>query len=145
MSDDDFLKAARKQEQAVLAKLRQTELYKKLEAVRAAIEAFKNDEQASKSNGTAHRDRPRLSPEAIEAHVARGTKTATIIQGAAHHLRSTRKRATSGEITRALVQVGIVAAGTSSKLISSYLSNSDLFDNDQRAGGYGLAEWKGAG
>lgn len=124
MSDEGFLKAAEEQEQALLTEIRKTDLFKRLEAVRAVIAAYQHGAQSL---------------------LARGTKTASIIAGAAHYLRASRKRATSGEITKVLEDQGIIERGTSGKLISSYLSNSDLFDNDQSAGGYGLAEWHGAG
>ncbi len=147
MSDEGFLKAAEEQEQALLTEIRKTDLFKRLEAVRAVIAAYKGgpENPPSKPNGGEHRERVRPTQEAIERHVARGTKTASIIAGAAHYLRASRKRATSGEITKVLEDQGIIERGTSGKLISSYLSNSDLFDNDQSAGGYGLAEWHGAG
>jgi hypothetical protein len=140
-SSTDLLKAAEAEEQSLLAALRLTPLYQRLEAVRGVISAYNGGATVT----PVARVRPRLTDASgtIALGGERGTKTAAIINGAVQMLRSKGKRATSGEITKALEAKGVVAAGTSSKLVSSYLSNSLLFDNDQDKGGYGLKEWPG--
>jgi hypothetical protein len=141
MSADDLRKAAIEEEQRLLAELQKTALYKQLAAVRAVIAAYPVTSVPKLAEVVAEVRRPTDGTGSFSAMV-RGSKTAAIVSNTESFLRIHGKRATSGEITRALQAAGVVAEDASAKLVSSYLSNSDLFDNDE--GGYGLVEWKKA-
>src|SRR5437879_2090760 len=119
---DDLLKAAKDEEKRLLARLH---------AVRGVIALY--------SNGAM----PAVEPQPITRQRFRlrlaETKTARVINGSSRFLRQKQARATSGEIAKALSEIGLEIAP---KLVASYLSNSDLFDNKPGAGGYGLVEWE---
>jgi hypothetical protein len=134
MSAPEFLKAAMAEEESLLAQLRATELFKRLEAVRKVVAVYQALVDAEATIP--------LTVVTVPPQTGRGFKTAAIVSNTAAFLRAHKRRATSGEITRMLQQTGILGADASAKLVSSYLSNSDLFDNDE--GGYGLVEWKKA-
>ena len=142
MPAEDLVAAAKAEEESLLAQIRKTELYQRLEAVRAVIALYAPKQPAAPPPSPPMPERPfdRLRVRLNEGE--RGSKTAAIVNGAAEYLRIKGKRATSGEIARALEARGIEIGGEApNKLVSSYLSNSPLFDNDQDAGGYGLAAW----
>jgi hypothetical protein len=80
------------------------------------------------------------TPRAPDKH-SPGSRTSVITNAAAEYLRQKGSRATSGEILKELTDRGIQVGGKDpSKVTSSYLSHSPLFNNIPGQG-YGLAEW----
>jgi hypothetical protein len=80
------------------------------------------------------------APRALDKHIP-GSRTSVITNAAAEYLRQKGSRATSGEILKELTDRGIEVGGKDpSKVTSSYLSHSPLFNNVPGQG-YGLAEW----
>lgn len=72
------------------------------------------------------------------------SQSSRIRAAAAEHLMKTRKRATSGEICKAIVSKGIEVKGKKpAALVAAELSSSPIFDNTPD--GYGLREWSNAG
>lgn len=140
---NDMLIAALKERDQLKAKLAQEPTFQRLMLVEQVIEAYGGSGvQAQNSPGAvAH---PAMS--AIQASVAkRGTKTALIISQTAEYLRTTNRRATSGEIAKVLAERGVdVGGAVPAKTLASYLTHSDLFDNVQGEG-YGLKEWRRTG
>jgi hypothetical protein len=70
-----------------------------------------------------------------------GPTSVTIRKTAEDYFRRTGTRAMSSAIAKVLAAKGV---NVTAKRVSSYLTRSDLFDNQPDHGGYGLAEWKGA-
>lgn len=73
----------------------------------------------------------------------KGKRSGPIIEAAAAYLKQKKVRAQSSEIAVALQQQGIPISGKKpAGVVSSYLSQSALFDNEPGVG-YGLVEWRG--
>lgn len=73
-----------------------------------------------------------------------GSNRLAALKIAEAHLRTTKKRATSGELCKIVQQKGITIPGKKpNKRMAAYLSNDERFNNahDGRGEGYGLAEW----
>jgi hypothetical protein len=70
-----------------------------------------------------------------------GPVSVVVRKVATEHFRRTGTRATSSTIQKVLATKGV---SVKVKRVSSYLTRSDLFDNEPEHGGYGLAEWNGA-
>ena len=129
---DEILRAARAEEQGLVAALEKQPLYQKLLAVRRIIDLYGSASPAQTTSSDMGRG-------------SRGSRSdsqaSRIRDGAAQFLRERKTPATSGEITVALERLGIEVKGKKpSAVVASYLAHSELFVSSPE--GYGLAEWR---
>lgn len=129
----DILQAARQEEERLLDELRPFPQFRKLEAVRALIATYLEGSppkplQAAPANATQKR-RSSIPLSAAVVHAAR------------MYLEAAARRAESAEIAEAVQRAGVeIDSSRGASIVSSYLSQSPVFDN-VRGQGYGLSEW----
>jgi hypothetical protein len=134
--DDDLLPVLRAKEQALLARLEQTQLFRELETVRQMIEMWLETTGPSRVQSREGAPVSAYRPKA-------GTQTAEVLDAAEGFLKATMQRAKAREIVDFLVNDGVVDANDDKmvRTVASYLSSAkDRFDN-VRSEGYGLVGW----
>ena len=118
-----------------MARREEARLLRKLDAIRHVIASY--DE--------AQTDRvPSLSAQPVvrQTKPRAQSQASDVVRIAEVFLASIKRRAQSTEISAELERRGVSIGGKSpSSVVSSYLSNSDKFDN-VRGVGYGLTAWK---
>jgi hypothetical protein len=128
----DFLEAARAEERRLLAELEATPAYKRLEAIRATLSAYDDDNLGSGVPNQIQPVDPVRQPK---------SKRAIWLHNVTNYLREKGARATSGELVKALASRGIDLGGDKAAWkLSSILSGANHLDN-VRGEGYGLKEW----
>jgi hypothetical protein len=134
----DFLEAAKAEERRLLAELHATPAYRRLEAIRATLNAYKDDLGLASTNPA--KAEPGLTATTPAQQPT--SKRSIWLNGATNYLRQKGARATSGELVQALISRGIDLGSETNPAwkLSSILSGSPLFDN-VRGEGYGLTEW----
>ena len=76
---------------------------------------------------------------------AHGSKTKEVVAAAVTYFRRTRQRATSGEVVKALANMGVDVGGNKpGSSMSAYLSNNPRIFDNVKGEGYGLKEWTDA-
>jgi len=136
---DSFIDAARKEAAKLRQELGENAIYQRLQAVERVIQAYERSQPKAKTTGFG-------KVVVVDATVLRTvptqSKTALIEAAAVSFLSSRGRRATSGEILKALVEQGFEIGGKKpGSTMASYLSNSKKLNSVSEKGGYGLAEW----
>ena len=153
------MRAARIEEQRLLAELQDVPAYQRLQLVRSLLDVYDlqvrsgvPEVQASSVNRT--RELPKQSghksdngPQSSQQVGRSGSLASRVTYAAAQYLSSRGSRAQSTEILAAIQEQGIVITGnTPVASLASILSHSPLFDNKRGSGnGYGLRRWSGEG
>jgi hypothetical protein len=144
MADSEMLKAALAEVKRLEAELAATAAYQKLQLAKQVVELYQRIPTAQFSIG-GRRVEPREITQHLHTEVALSaltTKTARIEAAAAKYLRGKGARAPASELLGAVEMEGIEIGGREPvKALSSYLSNSKMFNNQRELGGYGLTEW----
>jgi hypothetical protein len=153
----DILQAAYQERQRLESLLRSNADFQKLEEVRRIIDLYEQpDEQPPQNPAPADpivhptplgsTFRAARSPDRISRRRWRWgySPTSQISAEAAHYLRITGERATSGEIYKAIASKGVEVGGKKpGSVVSARLSASEIFDRTPE--GYGLREWLDGG
>jgi hypothetical protein len=144
MADSDMLKAALAEVERLEAELAATEAYQKLQLAKQVVALYQRMPTARVSIG-GRRAEPRDITQYLHTETvfsALTTKTARIEAAAAKYLKEKGGRAPASELLGAVEREGIEIGGREPvKALSSYLSNSKMFNNQRELGGYGLTEW----
>ena len=151
MADSEMLKAALAEVERLEAELAATEAYQKLQLAKMVVELYQRLPTARFTIGGRPADARSITQHlhtenALSAITTKvplpTTKTARIEAAAAKYLRGKGARAPASELLEAVKKEGIEIGGREPvKALSSYLSNSKMFNNQRELGGYGLTEW----
>ena len=152
---DELVRAAKTEEQRLIAKLQQVPAYQRLVAVQKLLELYTR--QISMSGQLrppqavlriAITDVATDRPDGTGQRAGRpGSLASRVANAAVQYLSSKGQRAQSTEILEAIQHQGIVIPGDNPVSgLASVLSHNPLFDNKRGAGnGYGLVIWNGEG
>jgi hypothetical protein len=138
---EELFRAASQEAARLTSELRIYPAFRKLEAVRSVLDAYatENPDNGGPSSGAADEFQEHATRKAQGR--SSGSKSAAIVREARAYLLTVGRRAESSQIAEALRGRGIeILKGNPTSVVSSYLSQSDLFDN-VRGQGYGLVEW----
>jgi hypothetical protein len=138
---DNIIAALTEEEAKLQAELNANATFRRLEAVRSALQTLK---EAYTSTASSQPHRVFISHPSVERGRQPNSITSQILRVAESALRESGQRMSSGQILRAAEQAGVTVNGKKpSAVVASVLSHDGRFVNraDRRGSGYGLREW----